>query len=151
MCKLDTQPGDSYIEDSGKHYPGMNARDAIDDKPTLVQVMPWRRQEISHYLNQYRPRSPTVHGVTRPQWVNLEFTTLTLGQSYDWPRSTLWDDADRIWWYQVTIKHNKTRTLCLIFTIYCTQAITQRYIANSVLFSEISLSVLDNVWSAKKH
>ena len=40
-----------------------------DDQSTLVQVMAWCRQATSHYLNQCWSRSPTPHGVTRPQWV----------------------------------------------------------------------------------
>ena len=41
-----------------------------DDKSTLVQVMAWCRQATSHYLSQYRPKSMSPNGVTRPQWVN---------------------------------------------------------------------------------
>ena len=37
------------------------------DKSTLVQVMAWSHQAISHYLNQYWPRSPMPYGITRPQ------------------------------------------------------------------------------------
>ena len=37
---------------------------------TLVQLMAWCRQETSHYLSQYWPRSLSPYGVTRPQWVN---------------------------------------------------------------------------------
>ena len=41
-----------------------------DDKSTLVQVMAWRHQATSHYLNQCWLRFSTPHGITRPQWVN---------------------------------------------------------------------------------
>ena len=41
----------------------------IDDKSTLVQVMAWCRQATSHYLSQCWPRSMTLYGITRPQWV----------------------------------------------------------------------------------
>ena len=44
--------------------------DLTDDKSTLVQVMAWCHQATSHYLNQCWSRSPTPHGVDRPQWVN---------------------------------------------------------------------------------
>ena len=37
-------------------------------KSTLVQVMVWCRQTISHYLNQCWPRFMSPYGVTRPQW-----------------------------------------------------------------------------------
>ena len=37
---------------------------------TWVQVMAWCRQETSHYLNQWWPRSPTSYGITRLHWVN---------------------------------------------------------------------------------
>ena len=40
-----------------------------DDKSTLVLVMAWCHQAISHYLSQYWPRSLSPYGVTRPQWV----------------------------------------------------------------------------------
>ena len=32
--------------------------------------MGWCRQETSHYLNQYWPRSVSPYSTTRPQWVN---------------------------------------------------------------------------------
>ena len=40
-----------------------------DDKSTLVHVMAWCRQATSHYLSQWRPRSMSPYGITRPQWV----------------------------------------------------------------------------------
>ena len=46
-------------------------RDLTDDKSTLVQVMAWCHQVTSHYLSQCWPRSVSLYGVTRPQWVNL--------------------------------------------------------------------------------
>ena len=49
-----------------------------DDKSTLVQVMAWCCLAPSHYLNQCWPRSPTPYGVTRPQWVHINFPTLLL-------------------------------------------------------------------------
>ena len=36
---------------------------------TLVQVMAWCCQAISHYLSQCWPRSMSPYCVTRPQWV----------------------------------------------------------------------------------
>ena len=36
---------------------------------TLVQVMAWRHQATRHYQSQYRPRSTSPYGITRPQWV----------------------------------------------------------------------------------
>ena len=44
--------------------------DLTDDKSTLVQVMAWWRQATSHYLSRCWPRSISLNGVTRPQWVN---------------------------------------------------------------------------------
>ena len=44
--------------------------DFTDDKSRLVQVMDWCRQTTSHYLIQCWPRSVSLYGVTRPQWVN---------------------------------------------------------------------------------
>ena len=41
----------------------------ILDKSTLVQVMAWCRQATSHYLSQCWPRSMSLYGITRPQWV----------------------------------------------------------------------------------
>ena len=43
--------------------------DLTDDKSTLVQVMARWRQATSHYLGQCWPRSMSLYGVTRPQWV----------------------------------------------------------------------------------
>ena len=43
--------------------------DFADDQSTLVQVMAWCRQATSHYLSQCWPRSLSLYGVTRPQWV----------------------------------------------------------------------------------
>ena len=47
-------------------------QDLTDDKSTLVHVMAWCRQAISHYLNQcwLSPLSP--YGITRPQWVKRQ-------------------------------------------------------------------------------
>ena len=44
--------------------------DLTDDKSTLVQVMAWCRQATSHYLSQCWPKSLSLYGNTRPQWVN---------------------------------------------------------------------------------
>ena len=43
----------------------------IDGKSTLVQVMAWCCQATSHYQSQCWPRSMSLNGVTRPQWVNI--------------------------------------------------------------------------------
>ena len=40
-----------------------------DDKSTLVQVMAWCHQAISHYLSQCWPRSVSPYGITGPQRV----------------------------------------------------------------------------------
>ena len=42
----------------------------VTDKSTLVQVMAWCCQAISHYLSQCWPRYLSPCGITRPQWVN---------------------------------------------------------------------------------
>ena len=47
--------------------------DFTDDQSTLVQVMAWCRQATSHYLSQCWPRSLSLHGITRPQWVNESY------------------------------------------------------------------------------
>ena len=47
--------------------------DFTDDQSTLVQVMAWCRQATSHYLSQYWPRSLLPYGITRPQWVHLDY------------------------------------------------------------------------------
>ena len=44
-------------------------QDLTDDRSTLVQEMAWCRQAASHYLSQCWPRSMSLNGVTRPQWV----------------------------------------------------------------------------------
>ena len=42
-----------------------------DDKSTLVQVMAWCRQATSHYLSLHWPRSVSLYGIIRPQWVHV--------------------------------------------------------------------------------
>ena len=44
--------------------------DFTNDQSTLVQVMAWCHQATSHYLSQCWPRSLSLYGVIRPQWVN---------------------------------------------------------------------------------
>ena len=39
------------------------------DKSTLVQLMAWCSQAMSHYLNQCWPWSLRSYGITRPKWV----------------------------------------------------------------------------------
>ena len=55
---------------SGKIALRWESLDLSDDKSTLVQVVAWCRQAASHYLSQCWPRSVSLYGVTRPQWVN---------------------------------------------------------------------------------
>ena len=45
--------------------------DLSEDKSTLVQVMAWCCQAASHYLSQCWPRSVSLFGITRAQWVNI--------------------------------------------------------------------------------
>ena len=45
--------------------------DFTDDQSTLVQVMAWCCQATSHYLSQCWPRSMSLNGITRPQWVTF--------------------------------------------------------------------------------
>ena len=47
--------------------------DLTDDKSTLVWVMAWCHQETSHYLSQCWHRSMLSNGITRPQWVNIDY------------------------------------------------------------------------------
>ena len=49
--------------------------DFTNDQSTLVQVMVLCHQATSHYLNQYWPRSLSPSSVTRPQWVNVWYST----------------------------------------------------------------------------
>ena len=42
----------------------------FDDKSTLVRVMAWCHQAMSHYMSQCWPKSIFPDGITRPQWVN---------------------------------------------------------------------------------
>ena len=57
------------------------SQDLTDDKSTLVQVMAWSRQATSHYLSQCWPRSMSLYGVTRPQWVKFLMIFLTVQDS----------------------------------------------------------------------
>ena len=43
--------------------------DFTDDLSALVQVMAWCHQATSHYLSKCWPRSLSLYGVTRPEWV----------------------------------------------------------------------------------
>ena len=43
--------------------------DLIDDKSTLLQVVSYCYEAASHYLKQCIPRSTSLYGVTRPEWV----------------------------------------------------------------------------------
>ena len=47
-----------------------------EDESTLVQVMAWCHQATSHYLRQCWPRSLSPYGVTRPQWVDIGYTSV---------------------------------------------------------------------------
>ena len=44
--------------------------DFTNNQSILVQVMAWCCQATSHYLSQCWPRSLSLYGVTRPEWVN---------------------------------------------------------------------------------
>ena len=46
-------------------------QDLADEKSTLVQVMAWCRQAVSHYLSQCWLSSLLFYGGARPQWVKL--------------------------------------------------------------------------------
>ena len=68
-----------------------------DDKSTLVQVMAWCRQATSHYLSQWRPRSLSSYGFTRPQW------------SFYWL-----DPSDAIWWHTSGLMLAQVMACCLM-------------------------------------
>ena len=46
----------------------------IDGKSTLVAVVAWCHHATRHYLSQYWWRPMTTHGITRPQWINSDFS-----------------------------------------------------------------------------
>ena len=48
--------------------------DFTADLSPLVQVMAWCLQATSHYVSQCWSRSLSPYGVTRPQWVNQDFS-----------------------------------------------------------------------------
>ena len=74
--------------------------DVTDDKSTLVQVMAWCRQATSHYLNQCWPRSLSLYGITRPQWVKISY------------------EPTNNWWYSCNkIRHNNAR--CTLYGKCC--------------------------------
>ena len=61
----------NYVQSAGCSSSNDNAlrwmpQDFTDDKSTLVQVMAWCRQAISHYMSQCWLRSMSPHGVIRP-------------------------------------------------------------------------------------
>ena len=66
--------------------------DLADGLSTLVQVMAWCRQAISHYLSQCWPRSLSPSGVTWPQWVNLGWCHMVSWNllTHLWPNETMW-------------------------------------------------------------
>ena len=46
--------------------------DVFDDQSTLVQVMAWCRQAVSHYLSQCWPRSLSLYGVITAAGIDTE-------------------------------------------------------------------------------
>ena len=48
-------------------------QNTVDDYSPLVQIMAWCLTAPSHYQTQCLPRSLSLYGVTRPQWVNNFF------------------------------------------------------------------------------
>ena len=67
----------------------MNATEhTFDDESTLVQVMAWCHQAASHYLNQCWPRSQTLYGIPRLQWVNSAANVSVLSMWYIYPYSS---------------------------------------------------------------
>ena len=84
----------------------------IDEKSTLVQVMSWYCQAMSHYLSQCWPRSMSQYGVTRPLWVQASFvywSTVMLpygitgvqcinqGKCPSLPETEPMDDSQHLW------------------------------------------------------
>ena len=61
-------------------------RDPINNIPTLVKVMAWRRPGASHYLNQWLLDLPTYICVTRPEWVNWLHYLSSRHQGYQFQR-----------------------------------------------------------------
>ena len=51
------------------------SRDFTNDKSTIVQAMAWCRQAASHYLSQCWPNCVSPYDITRPQWVNVAWTS----------------------------------------------------------------------------
>ena len=62
-------------------------RGLLVSKSALVQVMAWCRQATSHYLNKCWPRPMTPYGVTRPEWVEINYRF-----SLQSPMSNGWDN-----------------------------------------------------------
>ena len=65
----------------------------VDDKSTLVQVMPWCHHATSHYLHQCWPRSISPYDMSRLQWLKTDYISFQLWSStshlwkiirYDW-------------------------------------------------------------------
>ena len=97
----------------------------LDDKSTLVQVMTWCRRATCHYLSQCRPRSISPYGVTRPQWVKINyfhskcFWKLHLTDGYwcgcvEWVNSLALSDAIILW------LHRTSSTLVHVMACYYT-------------------------------
>ena len=68
-----------------------------DDKSTLVQVIAWCRQATSHYLGQYRPRSLSPYGISRPQWVNMSVLVLSISMFLSFAKARLFLPLQCLW------------------------------------------------------
>ena len=79
---------------------------SIDNIPTLVQVMAWRRPGDKPLSKPMMVRLPTHICVTRPQWVKkyrmshirIKLDTVTLFQ-YDNRSYNIWQNSRKVFWY----------------------------------------------------
>ena len=66
-------------------------QDPFHNKSTLVQIIAWCHQATSRELSQYWPRSLSLYGITRTQWVNSLNSLPSFGNVCSAPQSQLND------------------------------------------------------------
>ena len=79
-----------------------------DDKSTLVQVMDWCRQVVSHYLSQCWPRSMLPYGVTGP-----------ISKGWCWPCHLIPDRQPLGWNYVTVYPRGDTVMVCNQVLVKC--------------------------------
>ena len=130
----------------------------IDNIPSLVQIMAWRRPGNKPLSEPMFVRLPTHICVTRPQWVNCMYV-LQFNQSSFFNQCTSSIGSfrhivrSRIWvcnYIHIKLldqqKYTKCIYACISFDIYkCTSEISQKSVLNSNIPNEDWASVINTI------